>query len=70
MASVRAPNGAVSLYQARTFERMGVQPILVFEQGAKRKRYLTMLIAFRTRRKLTGIAQNVASKLDNFRLGV
>ena len=51
-------------------QRVGVQPFLVFEQGAKRTGDLTMLITFRTQWESTGIEQGIAPKLNNFRLTV
>jgi hypothetical protein len=55
---------------ARTVHGMGVQPFLVLEKGAERKRDLPMLIAFGARWKRPGIAQDVAPVLDKLRLAV
>jgi hypothetical protein len=37
--------------QRRSFPRMGVEPILVLEQGSKRQGYLSALIALNPRRE-------------------
>jgi hypothetical protein len=55
---------------AGALNSMCVEPVLVVEQGAKQQRNLPMIISFGTRRKRSGIAQNVAPMLNKFRCDV